>query len=117
MAERWAETTQEQREELAELEGEIRRIIGQYTDALSEMNEQLQSDLAPIARRVRAVWQAVQNLSSGFEVDLPEPPAPLAPGQDESAWLFDSQRDWRDQLQVYHARKAGSTDDGAEVWS
>ena len=114
VAERWAEATQEQQEELEELGDEIRQIIERYTDALSEMNASLQGELAPIARRVRAVRQAIQNLSAGFEVELPEPPAPQAPGQDERAWLFDSQRDWRDQLRVYHARKAGSADDGAE---
>lgn len=115
VAERWAETTQEQREELAALEGEIRLIVGQYSDTLSDLNERLQGDLAPIAEQVRAIRHAIQRLSDGFEIDLPVPPAPRARGQDESAWLFDSQRDWRDQLGVYHARKAGNTET-AEVW-
>ena len=36
-----------------------------------------------------------------FDPDLPEPPQPELPGQDESDWLYDSARDYLDQVQYF----------------
>ena len=81
-------------------------IVQGYGERLSALSAALASDLAPVARRLESVRQAIQRAAEVFEMDLPALPEPRAPGQDEIAWLFDSGRKYFDQLESYKERKA-----------
>ena len=118
IARRWEAATAEHQAELERLEEGISKILDRYAGRLSALDQELQQELAPFAWQLEAVQQAIQAASDSFEVDLPALPEPRAPGQDESAWLFDSQRNWTEQLEMYHARKAGNQDqEEAPEWA
>lgn len=102
----WQEVTGDYQAELEELEDVALEIVQGYGERLSELSAALSGDLAPVARRLESVRQAIQQAAEAFEMDLPALPEPQAPGQDEIAWLFDSGREYFDQLEVYRDRKA-----------
>lgn len=108
--EQWRDETGEERSELAALEAEARRIVGQYRERLEALAIALAGELAPVRERLVGVQQAIQERIDDFDPDLPDRPAPETEAVDESDWLFDAGRDYVDQLRVYQAHKAG---DGA----
>lgn len=103
--EQWQHLTGPYQTELSVLERQAREIVQGYEEHLSELGVNLEQDLAPIAQRLEAVRLAIQDLASDFEPALPVLPEPQAPGQEESGWLFDSERDYFEQLAVYKRRK------------
>lgn len=107
VSEQWRRLTQSHQAELDELQQRAFEIVQSYEERLSLLDANLQGELAPIEERLHGVQQAIQYLLSDFEPDLPTLPEPQAPGQEESGWLFDSERDYFDQLAVYKQRKVG----------
>jgi len=106
VSEAWQEVTGDYQAELEELEAEALEIVQGYGERLSELSAALSSDLAPVARRLESVRHGIQQAAEFFEMDLPALPEPQPPGQDEIIWLFDSGREYFDQLEVYKERKA-----------
>jgi hypothetical protein len=109
----WEEAIGEYREELEGLEKAAREITARYQDRLAALNDELQADLEPTRKQVEAAWHAMEEAASSLEVSLPPRPEPNIDLPDESGWLFDSGRDYLDQLSVYKRRKHGEGDDHA----
>lgn len=107
LSEQWEELTDAYQEELSELQKSASDIVQGYQERLSLLNDSLQSELEPISERLDSVRQAIQELVDDFEPELPGLPEPKTPDQDEAAWLFDSEREYFDQLVAYKVRQAG----------
>ena len=50
---------------------------------------------------------AITEMAAEFAPELPDRPEPDQAEVDESDWLFDSGRDYLEQLAMYKARKSG----------
>jgi hypothetical protein len=101
------------REELDSIEQDARQIAARYEDALRQLNDHLQVELAPLHERMASVRQAVQEEMAQFQVVLPERPEAETDLVDADDWLFDSNRTYLAQLAMYKARKNGQAEDAA----
>lgn len=111
------------REQLYEIRGEVQELANRYKieaealiDALEAINspyiaeldalsDTMNTELAPYKERLEGVqrdaYQAIAKIS--MTVDLPE----LEYTDENDDWLFDSERDYFDQLKIYKAWKKG----------
>ena len=69
----------------------------------------MQVELAPLKEQLEPLREKLAQLSKQFNPELPVRPAPHIDVPDEKDWLFDSRRDYLDQLAFYKARKNGSS--------
>ena len=113
MVEAWTEATAPCRADLEHLEAETRAILARHQGALRRLQAALEADLAPVRERLKSVWLAVQEARDEVEMALPERPEPETRLPDEGDWLFDSGRDYVEQLAIYGARKNRQDGDGA----
>ena len=94
-------------ERLAVQEG-VREILGNYRERLEALSGELDSELEPFRARMEVVRLAIQgtieNVDSVFE--LPDHPETEIDPPDETGWLFDSSRDYLEQIGVYKARRS-----------
>lgn len=105
----WRELTAPEREILAEIEEETRNVVDRFRDRLVAMNEDLQAALAPLAERLEVVRHATEEkaeeLREQYNADIPSRPSPVIAEAEESEWLYDSDRDYMEQLAVYQAKR------------
>jgi hypothetical protein len=107
LGEAWEEATSTHREQLDEIAEEAREICGRYEEELAQVDQRLQADLAPLKERLEGVRHALLAAIQDFQVDLPDRPEPDADPPDEGGWLFDSGRDYLEQLAAYKRHEAG----------
>jgi hypothetical protein len=93
---------------MAQIKAEAGGIIARYQGRLDALAESLDKELSPVVERLKTLRQAVQEEMTYFQPPIPSRPEPLIEGTDESGWLFDTGRDYLEQLEVYKARKEGS---------
>jgi hypothetical protein len=103
--EAWANATQAQREELADIQAGAQLVVDQYQPLLTSLNVHVQAELSPFQERLNAVVQAIQTQSEELRIDLPVRSEEHAYGLDETDWLFDSSRSYLDQLEVYKKKR------------
>lgn len=103
----WSEEIADERAALTALEAEAREVVQRYRARLEDLSNALQVDLSPIAERLEVVRQDIQGKIDEFNVWLPDRPDPDIDEPDESDWLFDAEREYFDQLNVYHAHQNG----------
>jgi hypothetical protein len=91
---------------LAQIEGEAREVGSRYFEELEDMARRLEEQMAPLRERAERVLRAARRRLEGLEdVELPEvselgeEPEGAADG-----WLFDSRRDYFEQLRYYKGR-------------
>jgi hypothetical protein len=87
------------------------KILGQYTDRLTALANELQAELRPIRERMSEVREEMAAAAEALEVELPARPEPNIDPPDESAWLLDVSRSYLDQLPYYKAHKQDSQGD------
>jgi hypothetical protein len=102
----WAEQTAASRAELAMIAAAIDGIVARYHARLETLNAELQAELEPFREPIETLRQAVREMAAGFDPELPDRPSPEIAEVDESDWLFDSRRDYLEQMDVYKARKS-----------
>ena len=94
-------------ERLAVQEG-VCEILENYRERLEALSRELDCELEPFRVRMEAIRQAIQgaieNVDSVFE--LPDHPETEIDPPDETGWLFDSSRDYLEQIGVYKARRS-----------
>jgi hypothetical protein len=93
------------REELDEIEEEARTICEKYERQLLDLNKQLQQELAPLAARLEASRHVAEEKVGNLEIDLPDRPVSSLESPNEDDWLFDSGRDYLEQMAAYKAAK------------
>ena len=98
----------EHSDELKAVQDDVSKILNDYRGRLETLSKELDAELEPLKARMKAVRQAIQSeIDAVPEVfELPEHPANELEPPDEAAWLFDSSRDYLDQIAVYKARRA-----------
>ena len=86
----------------------VRAVLDGYHERITHLNADLQRDLEPFKPRLEVVRHAIQSAMEQVPeaFPLPEPPISDLLIQDDEDWLFDSSRDYLDQLKYYKARRA-----------
>src|SRR5262249_12056231 len=101
------QATRDVRRALKELQDQAREIAGRYQGRLKRLNTKLQGELAPLHKRLEAVRQAMQETAEGFQLELPARPEAEVERGKEDHWLYDSGREYLDQLGSYQRHKGG----------
>ena len=86
-----------------EIKAEAEVIYGFYRERLGALAAELDTELAPLDERLRNVQQAVREKIEALEPDLPDLPEPETPEAEGASfdWLFESGREYREQLEHY----------------
>lgn len=85
---------------------QIDNIMQKYTDMISELQPSVNEELAPFVTEVDEIRAEVEEDVTEFDASMamPLPPEPEV-NPDDDDWLFDSSRNYMDQLAMYKARK------------
>jgi|SRR5215208_1352584 len=93
-------------EELAaveEIKGEAEEIYERYRARLEELAAELDEELDPLDERLETHHQAVREKLEALEPELPPiPEGETEDDPDDEGWLFDSRRDYLEQLGYYN---------------
>jgi len=95
-------------EELDDLKAQVEDVVQKYQARLEEMQNELMDELEPYEEAINSLRHAIQNVIDDITPNLPELPEPEIE-EDDTNWLFDSYRDYFEQLAVYQAYKSGQT--------
>jgi hypothetical protein len=109
--EAWTESTRELQERLRSISEKANQIAAPYRKKLEMLRRRLAKEMQPLQRQLDEARHDLDQTVDTFSVELPERPEPEIDLPDEAGWLFDSGRDYLDQLKHYQARKGG---DGLE---
>jgi len=87
------------------LKAEAEEVYARYRPRLETLASELDAELAPLDRRLETLQQAARENLEGLDPALP----PLPEGEPEEepeddGWLFDSRRDYLEQLEHYKAQ-------------
>jgi hypothetical protein len=94
------EILDEARPEVDGIRAEAEEIYAVYRERLANIAEELNAELAPLDRRLETVQQAVREKLESLEPALPGLPEGEA-YPDDDGWLFDTRRDYMEQLFRY----------------
>jgi len=84
---------------------ETKEIIEKYQNELKKIDKNMRDELAPNKDRLKSLWQDIKNEIEQIHVILPTVPAPEVTDMTD-IYLFDSQRDYMGQLEVYKQHKS-----------
>jgi hypothetical protein len=107
----WAEQTEQQRAELATIAAETAPIVARFQAQLSELARQLAEEVQPYRERLDAIEEAISAAADDFNPELPERPEAATVDDADEPWLYDSQRDFLEQLRWYQRHKAGTDEE------
>ncbi len=85
----------------------MRAVLATSEDSLQALNDELQAELAPFLPDLQAVRRDAQTAIEWFDPYLPDSPEPDVDVPSEDDWLFDSDRDYLEQLAAYQAKRQG----------
>jgi hypothetical protein len=114
LTEQWTAHTELITQQLAAIDKEAQQIIDTYRERLEALAEEMQTELAPLRERLEPLQQDLIDAWGEFRPELPSRPEPELQIPDESEWLFDSNRDYMEQLEFYKRRKNGKHHDEEE---
>jgi hypothetical protein len=93
-------------EKLDGLREQVLAVVRKYQDRLEKLAQAMARELAPYEEKLNSLRQAIEEAIADMRPELPELPEPdVKP--DEEGWLFDSTRDYFEQLAFYKARRSG----------
>lgn len=102
----WAAATEDEHDELSEIEDQAEQIIAPYREEIDALAARFNEEMAPLQARLDDVWQAITEKATSLAVQLPDRPvSDLEPLDSEDDWLFDSSRDYLEQLDAYQERR------------
>ena len=98
-------------EHLVQYEDELRKlneqkwfIVQKYEEQLRRIQEECKREFAPFEEPVNRLRQAVINEINSYSIDLPPLPEPnIAEDTEDDVWIYDSSRNYLEQLKVYKA--------------
>jgi hypothetical protein len=108
VSEAWDGETAEIKAELDKIGREARAIAEKYGARCAALNDELQAELKPLKDRLEEQREALAEKCESFDAEIPQrpEPQPAVDTDDEADWLFDSSRDYLEQLKFYKRRKA-----------
>jgi hypothetical protein len=101
----WEAELEEQDAELDSIRTEAEAIAQKYAAQLEPLRRDFEMEMQPLRDQLELVQHAVQVKADEFSVDLPPRPEPAEADADESDWLFDSNREYLEQIAVYKRHK------------
>ena len=99
--EAWNEAEDAYGKPLRELKEKTREIVAGYRDRLESLRQAMNADLEPVREELDALRQAIKADIDEFNPDLPPRPESNLTLPEEFAGLFDSRRDYLEQLRHY----------------
>jgi hypothetical protein len=100
----WEERIEPYRNHLDTLQEQVREVTERYQARLEQLGQEMDGELAPYQTALTALRQAIRREVDTLDVVLSELPEPTGEPE-KTSWLFDSNRDYFEQLAVYQARK------------
>lgn len=76
-----------------------------HANRIAELVSQALGELGPFAERAEQLRAEAQRIADELDIELPERPEPEPVGENGRPLLFDSRRDWLEQLKVFKARQ------------
>jgi hypothetical protein len=116
LATQWTEHTREIAQQLETINHQVQLIAKKYRERLATiaeaMSDEMSEELAPLREQLTPLHEALAEAYETFSPELPPRPEPEIDLPDESDWLFDSSREYMDQLAFYKQRKNGKHGEG-----
>ncbi|HEY5985366.1 MAG TPA: zinc ribbon domain-containing protein, partial [Streptosporangiaceae bacterium] len=106
--EQWERQTADIQADLDAVADAVTHASRRYRQTVSEVKQQLEADLAPYREQLSQLGDRLAVRHAEAHIVLPERPAGDALGDDESDWLYASDRDWDDQLIRFHEEKGNT---------
>lgn len=103
----WDDDAYYVRQELDATKEEVAAVLETYRERLEALAAELEAELEPLKEEVASLRERTDEKADQYEVELPDRPEGEVEIPYEAEWLFDSDRPFDTQLEVYHARKAG----------
>lgn len=97
----WRDQTAEERAAIDRLRDQAAIVLDRHRPSLQSLAAELDADLAPLREQAEAIAADVRDKARDFDPDLPARAESEIEPPDESAWLFDSRRDYFEQLAAY----------------
>lgn len=102
------EKLSEEREEIIEpyekdlekIKDEAKEILGSYEGELEKLSTRLDGELEPLSEDLKKAYQAIQEKIEAINVEIPPLPKPEIEEKNR-AWLFDSGRNYLEQLKAF----------------
>lgn len=104
----WEDALAPYRASLRDIDRRARMILERYQVHLEGLRQAMQVEMEPLQAELDDVRQAILDEQDSLEIELPERPEPENTIASETGWLYDSGRDYMEQLAVYKARKVAS---------
>jgi hypothetical protein len=101
----WEAATEAERAELKAVQETVEAASESYRKRVEALNAELQAELAPLRVRLNAVVQAARQAVDNLRVELPDRPAAEIELPNEELWLYDSGRDYVEQIRHYQRHK------------
>lgn len=106
--EAWSDAREVYGEQLKALKKKTRETVAGYRDRLESLRQAMNADLEPVKEELDGLRQAIKADMDKFDPELPPRPESDLTLPEKFAGLFDSRRDYMDQLQ--HYKTAASSD-------
>ena len=108
LEEEWILIEDEYEHQLNEIQENVESIVERYQERLEELSAEMEDDLGPYKNSLNSLWQDVKKSADDIEIDLPDKPTPENNTIADN-WLFDSSRDYFEQLKHYRLYKTSKS--------
>jgi hypothetical protein len=101
----WENATEEHREQLERLKASVDEITAKYAKPLKKMAKDMEKELAPFKADLENISRQIDLAANHLMPEIPAVPEADIDEPDEDDYLFDSSRDYLEQLEYYKARE------------
>jgi hypothetical protein len=101
----WRQASAPLAAEAERLAAEARGLMAGQAEQLAELFNSRLGELEPLQERAARLVAEAERLADELDIDLPDRPEPVTDGGNGRPLLFDSRRDWLEQLKVFKARQ------------
>jgi hypothetical protein len=95
------------RERINNLSRKVDEVLTPFRGTLKQLSDNMDKELTPYKERLEFTLQDIRKSVDEIDVEPPELPKPETSWEDDN-WLFDSRRDYLEQLEYYKAYKEGN---------
>jgi hypothetical protein len=103
----WDDETSETETELDAIAAEAAKVVKRFEPRVKTLADAFDKAMQPLRDRLDLARQALTDKAEMFEAELPDRPALVEANTDESQWLFDSGREYMEQIKFYHRHRDG----------
>ncbi|MBD3341576.1 MAG: hypothetical protein GF353_20900 [Candidatus Lokiarchaeota archaeon] len=107
----WDGIKQKYQAQLEETKDKVTNILLYYEDRASELNTEMEEELGPYRNMIKTLWHDIKDEIDQIQIELPGKPQPKITTVSDS-FLFDSDRDYFEQLAAYQRYMGGDSKNG-----